>query len=118
MFIWAKAFTGSLAGGSGDGVLGRRSPCWGHHYGEPRPETWGLGVKIRSSLLDERRQRHRCRTLLGGAAYGDSPRLVVARGVGWPVCSGSGGAQGQCVGGKVQGPMGAGGLELTCMVQW
>jgi hypothetical protein len=41
------------------------------------------------------------RTLLRGVAHGDSPRLVVAYKVGWPMCSGSGGAQGHCVGGNV-----------------
>ena len=61
-------------------LLGHRSPWWGHHYGEPCPETWGLGVKTRSSLLDERWRRHRRHTLLGGAAYGDSYQLVTVWG--------------------------------------
>jgi hypothetical protein len=96
--------------------LGRRSPCWGHHYGEPCPETWGLGVKIRSSLLDERRWRHRCRTLLGGAAYGDLYQLVAV----W------GGLDGPCAAAeevrkvfvlvtRCRGPMGARGLESARM---
>ena len=63
--------------------LGHHSPCWGHHYGESCLETCGLGVKTRSSLLDERQRRHRRRTLLGGATYGDSYRLVAVWGVVW-----------------------------------
>ena len=77
--------------------LGCRSSRWGQHYRAPRPEAWSLEVKTRSSLLDGGASSlgaSLMETRLGLWQCGRWPR--------WPVCSGNGGAQGQCVGGKVQ----------------
>lgn len=97
--------------------LGRRSSRWGQHYRAPRPEVWSLGVKTRSSLLDGD----------GGAigvasSLGASLRRLVSASV-----SIGGGLDGpyavedemrkvNVLAARCRGAMGAGELELACMV--
>lgn len=59
LLSWVKAFTGDAASGNGGGGLGRRSPCWGHHYGTLCP---GMSLRVKSL-------RHRHRPLLGGDTF-------------------------------------------------
>jgi hypothetical protein len=94
--------------------LGASFFSWGHHYGTSLPEIWSLEVKTWSS----------CWTSDGGA-IGVTPSLEgpltethlgrrqCGRWSGWPVCSGTGGAQGLCVGGRVQRSHCDGHLELV-----